>query len=114
LLFWFNSAHPGYLDSQDNFYVGTIKGVGRFYQQTFINTYSKWLKPNSTKLGQAPYQQDARFSCQSARWSMLPFFAEQGRGLIRILTSGGTQRLPVKDIEHPKNQGKLSGDQRHS
>lgn len=58
LLFWFNSAHPGYLDSQDTFYTGTIKGVGRFYQQTFIDTYSKWPKPNSTKFGQAPYQQD--------------------------------------------------------
>lgn len=25
-------AHPGYLGSQDTFYVGTIKGVGRIYQ----------------------------------------------------------------------------------
>lgn len=22
--------------------MGTIKGVGRFYQQTFVDTYSKW------------------------------------------------------------------------
>ncbi|TWC61848.1 winged helix-turn helix protein, partial [Burkholderia sp. SJZ115] len=29
------TAHPGYLGSQDTFYVGTIKGVGRIYQQTF-------------------------------------------------------------------------------
>jgi hypothetical protein len=50
LLFWFNSAHPGYLDSQDTFYAGTIKGVGRFYQQTFIDTYFKWLRPSSAKL----------------------------------------------------------------
>ena len=34
--------HPGYLGSQDTFYVGTIKGVGRIYQQTFVDTYSKW------------------------------------------------------------------------
>jgi len=33
--------HPGYLGSQDTYYVGTIKGVGRIYQQTFIDTYSK-------------------------------------------------------------------------
>lgn len=33
--------HPGYLGSQDTFYVGTIKGVGRIYQQTFVDTYSK-------------------------------------------------------------------------
>jgi len=36
------TAHPGYLGSQDTFYVGTIKGVGRIYQQTFVDTYSKW------------------------------------------------------------------------
>ena len=33
--------HPGYLGSQDTFYVGTLKGVGRIYQQTFVDTYSK-------------------------------------------------------------------------
>ena len=35
------TAHPGYLGSQDTFYVGNLKGVGRIYQQTFIDTYSK-------------------------------------------------------------------------
>lgn len=34
--------YPGYLGSQDTFYVGTIKGVDRIYQQTFVDTYSKW------------------------------------------------------------------------
>ena len=45
------TAHPGYLGSQDTFYVGTIKGVGRIYQQTFVDTYSKWAaaKLNTTK-----------------------------------------------------------------
>ena len=36
------SYHPGYLGSQDTFYVGTVKGVGRIYQQTFVDTYSRW------------------------------------------------------------------------
>lgn len=31
--------HPGYLGAQDTFYVGNLKGVGRIYQQTFIDTY---------------------------------------------------------------------------
>ena len=35
------TAHPGYLGAQDTFYVGTLKGVGRIYLQTFIDTYSK-------------------------------------------------------------------------
>jgi len=27
------TAHPGYLGSQDTLYIGTIKGVGHIYQQ---------------------------------------------------------------------------------
>jgi uncharacterized protein YfbU (UPF0304 family) len=33
--------HPGYLGAQDTYYVGYIKGVGKIYQQTFIDTYSR-------------------------------------------------------------------------
>jgi hypothetical protein len=36
-----DTAHPGYLGSQDTFYVGIFKGVGRVYQQTFVDTYAK-------------------------------------------------------------------------
>ncbi len=32
---------PGYCGTQNTFYVGTMKGVGRIYQQTFIDTYAK-------------------------------------------------------------------------
>lgn len=32
--------HPGFLVAQDTFYVGHLKGVGRIYQQTVIDTYS--------------------------------------------------------------------------
>src|SRR6266849_6850132 len=35
------TAHPGYLGAQDTYYVGTIKSVGRIYQQTFLDTYTK-------------------------------------------------------------------------
>jgi hypothetical protein len=35
------TAHLGYLLSQDTYYLGNIKEVGRVYQQTMINTYSK-------------------------------------------------------------------------
>lgn len=33
--------HPGYLGAQDTYFVGTMKGVGRIYQQTFVDTYSR-------------------------------------------------------------------------
>ena len=35
------TEHPGYLGCQDTYYVGNIKGVGRIYQQTFIDSYCK-------------------------------------------------------------------------
>ena len=37
----FVSEHPGYCGAQDTFYVGNLKGVGRIYQQTYVDTYTK-------------------------------------------------------------------------
>lgn len=104
------TAHPGYLGSQDTFYVGTIKGVGRIYQQTFVDTYSKWaaakLYTTKTPITAADLLNDR----------VLPFFAEQGMGMLRILTDRGTEfcgkaethdyqlYLAVNDIEHTKTK----------
>lgn len=104
------TAHPGYLGSQDTFYVGTIKGVGRIYQQTFVDTYSKWaaakLYTTKTPITGADLLNDR----------ILPFLAEQGMGLLRILTDRGTEYcgkaethdyqlyLAVNDIEHTKTK----------
>ncbi len=35
------TEHRGYVGAHDTYYVGTIKGVGRIWQQTFIDTYSR-------------------------------------------------------------------------
>ena len=35
------TAHPGYPGSQDTFHVGNLKGVGRIYQQTFVDCVVK-------------------------------------------------------------------------
>ena len=43
----FESECPGYCGAQDTFYVGNMKGVGRIYQQTFIDTYAKVASPSS-------------------------------------------------------------------
>ncbi|OCA05796.1 putative chnZ [Wolbachia endosymbiont of Trichogramma pretiosum] len=34
------------MGSQDTYYVGNIKGIGRIYQQTFIDTYSRVAMAN--------------------------------------------------------------------
>lgn len=104
------TAHPGYLGSQDTFYVGTIKGVGRIYQQTFVDTYSKCaaakLYSTKTPITAADLLND----------KVLPFFEEYGMGLIRILTDRGTEYcgrpeahdyqlyLALNDIEHTKTK----------
>ena len=35
------TEHPGYLGSQDTYYVGNFKGIGRVYAQVYIDTYSR-------------------------------------------------------------------------
>ncbi len=74
------SEHPGYLGSQDTYYVGSIKGVGRIYQQTFIDTYSRVaqvkLYTEKTAITAADVLNDR----------VVPFFEEQGIRLQRILT----------------------------
>jgi transposase InsO family protein len=79
------TAHPGYLGSQDTFYVGTCKGVGRIYQQSFVDTYAKVafakLYTTKTPITAADLLNDR----------VLPFFAEHQLPLLRILTDRGTE-----------------------
>lgn len=105
-----DTAHPGYLGSQDTFYVGNIKGVGRIYQQSFVDTYSKIanckLYTTKTPITSADLLNDR----------VLPFFEEHGLGLLRMLTDRGTEYcgkvehhdyelyLAVNDIEHTKTK----------
>lgn len=79
------TAHPGYLGSQDTFYVGTIKGVGRIYQQTFVDTYSKVAM---AKLDTTKTPITAADLLNDRVW---PFFEEHGMGVIRMLTDRGTE-----------------------
>lgn len=106
------TAHPGYLGSQDTFYVGTLKGVGRIYQQTFVDTYSKVafakLYTTKTPITAADLLND----------KVLPFFEGQGVPVLRILTDRGTEYcgkmerhdyqlyLAVNDIEHTKTKAR--------
>ena len=106
------TAHPGYLGSQDTFYVGIIKGVGRIYQQTFMDTYSKWaagkLYTTKTPITGAYLLNDR----------LLPFFASHDMGIIRMLTDRGTEYcgtvethdyelyLGINNIEHTKTKAR--------
>ena len=66
------TAHPGYLGEQDKYYVGTIKSIGRIYQQTFIDTYSKvaFVKLYDRK--------NALVAADMLNDRVLPFYEENG------------------------------------
>lgn len=106
----FESECPGYCGAQDTFYVGTLKGVGRIYQQTFIDTYSK--------VGFAKLY-DRKMPVTAADLlndRVLPFFEAQGIPLHRVLTDRGTEYcgaperheyelyLAVENIDHTRTQ----------
>jgi transposase InsO family protein len=108
----FESECPGYCGAQDTFYVGTLKGVGRIYQQTFLDTYSKVafakLYDRKTPLVAADLLNDR----------VVPFFDEHGVPLNRILTDRGTEYcgaperheyelyLAVENIDHTRTKVK--------
>src|SRR5438045_1419381 len=107
----FESECPGYCGAQDTFYVGTLKGVGRIYQQTFIDTYAKVafakLYDRKTPITAAEILNDR----------VVPFYDEHGIRLSRVLTDRGTEfcgreshdyelYLAVEDIDHSRTKTK--------
>ena len=106
------TEHVGYLGAQDTYYVGIMKGVGRIYQQTFIDTYSSvgFAKLYTTK--------QPITSADLLNDRVLPFFEEHGVPVLRILTDRGTEYcgkpdahdyqlfLALNDIDHTKTKAK--------
>src|SRR6476659_4506878 len=108
----FESECPGYCGAQDTFYVGTLKGVGRVYQQTFIDTYTKVgfakLYDRKTPITAADLLNDR----------VIPFFEAHDVPLQRILTDRGTEYcgthdrheyelyLAVENIDHTRTKTK--------
>ena len=81
----FESECPGYCGAQDTFYVGNMKGVGRIYQQTFIDTYAKVafakLYDRKTPITAADLLNDR----------VVPFYDSHAVKLCRVLTDRGTE-----------------------
>ena len=100
------TAHPDYLGSQDTFYVGNLKDVGRIYQQTFVDTDSKvaFCKLYTTK---TPI---------TVADILNPYFGAKELPMLRILTDRGTEYcgrvdqhdyqlyLAINDIDHTKTK----------
>ena len=106
------TEHPGYLISQDTFYVGYLKGVGRIYQQTVIDTYSSvgFAKIYTAKIPVT--------AADTLNDRALPFFEEHDIPVLRVLTDRGTEfcgsldkhpyelYLQLHGIEHTKTKVK--------
>lgn len=104
------TEHPGYLVAQDTYYVGTIKGVGRIYQQTVIDTYSK------VSFAKLYDRKNALVAAEVLNDRVIPWFEEQEIAVLRILTDRGTEYcgkreyheyelyLSIEDIEHTRTK----------
>jgi hypothetical protein len=77
--------HPGYLGAQDTYFVGTLKGVGRIYQQTFIDTYSKVA---DAKLCD---QKTALVAADMLNDRVIPFYEKEKIPLRKVLTDCGAE-----------------------
>ncbi|MAU14429.1 MAG: IS481 family transposase [Muricauda sp.] len=104
--------HPGYLGAQDTYYVGSVKGIGRIYAQTFIDTYCKvaFVKLYDRK--------NAITAADLLNDRVIPFFQQKRLPLLRILTDRGTEYcgkrehheyqlyLTIEDIDHTRTKAK--------
>ncbi len=102
--------HPGFLLGQDSYYVGYIKGVGKIYQQTVIDTYS------NVGFAKVYTEKNALVAADMLNSKVLPFFDEEQMRVLRILTDRGSEYcgkteqhpfqlfLHLNDIEHSKTK----------
>lgn len=106
------TEHPGYLGAQDTYYVGSIKGVGRIYQQTFIDTYTK------VAFAKLYDRKNALVAADMLNDRVLPFFEMHELRLLRVLTDRGTEYcgarehheyqlyLSIEDVDHTKTKAR--------
>ena len=106
------TAHPGYLGAQDIYFVGTIKGVGRIYQQTFNDTYTR------VAFAKLYDRKNALVVADLLNDRVIPWFEEQDVPLLRILTDRGTEYcgnrehheyplyLAIEDIDHSRTKAR--------
>jgi len=106
------TEHPGYLGAQDTFYVGHLKGVGRIYQQTFIDTYTK------VAFAKLYDRKNALVAADVLNDRVIPFFEGVEIPLLRILTDRGTEYcgnrehheyqlyLEIENIDHSRTRAR--------
>jgi hypothetical protein len=106
------TEYPGYLGSQDTYFVGTMKGVGRIYQQTFVDTYSR------VAFAKLYTEKTAITAADMLNDKVLPTLEELEIPLLRVLTDRGSEYcgkvdnhayqlyLAVENIDHSKTKAR--------
>ena len=106
------TEHPGYLGSQDTYYVGHLKGVGKIYQQTFVDTYSR------VAMVKLYDRKHALTAADHLNDRVVPWFESQDVDLLRILTDRGSEYcgnrehheyqlyLSIEDIDHTRTKAR--------
>ncbi|MGH9858322.1 MAG: IS481 family transposase [Acidobacteriota bacterium] len=106
------TEHVGYLGAQDTYYVGNIKGVGRIYQQTFLDTFS------SVAFAKLYTSKHPINSADLLNDRVIPFLEDEGVELLRVLTDRGTEFcgrpdrheyqlfLALNDIDHTRTKAR--------
>lgn len=106
------TLHPGYLGCQDTYYVGNMKGVGRIYQQTFLDTYAK------VAFAKLYDRKNALVAAEMLNDKVEPWYEDQGIPLLRVLTDRGSEYcgsrehheyqlyLSIKEIDHTKTKAR--------
>lgn len=97
------TEHPGYLGAQDTYYVGNIKGVGRIYQQAFIDRYSK------VAIAKLYDHKKAITAADTINDKVLPFFEAQNLLLLRIITDRGTNIVAKPNTMNMNSIFRLKG-----
>jgi hypothetical protein len=73
------SPHPGFLLAQDTCYIGYIKGVGRLYQQTGIDTHA------NVGFAKVYLEKTALVAADFLNSKVFPFYDERGLSVLRIV-----------------------------
>ena len=86
--------HSGFLFAQDTYYVGYIKGIGKIYQQTGIDTFS------NVGFAKIYLDKTQTVAADFLNSKVLPFFDEHRISVLRILTDNGREYCGQKDSHH--------------
>jgi transposase InsO family protein len=104
------STRPGELLSQDNFYVGQLKGVGKVYLHTVVDMFGSYA------FGVLGTSKQPEWAVSVLYNDVLPFYREKGIPVGAILTDNGREYcgrenhhpyellLSMSDIEHRRTR----------